>query len=86
MQVSDPVFHDGETVTGTVITSTNVAAVEIHLAGRSMRLPRADFGVFQMTYTVPHVPFWLRKTYTAQVVALSSSGAQAERDVTISVR
>lgn len=84
--VSDPVFHSGETVTGTVITSTNVAAVEIRLAGRSMRLPRSDFGVFQMSYTMPRVPFWLRKTYTAQVVALNSAGLQAERDITVSVR
>lgn len=86
MQVSDPVFHSGETVSGTVITSTNVAAVEVRLLGHSMRLPRTDFGVFSMSYTMPRVPFWLRKTYTAQVVAINAAGSQAERDLTISVR
>lgn len=84
--ISDPVFHSGETVSGTVITSTNVVAVELRLEGHSVRLPRANYGVFQMTYTMPHIPFFFRRTYTAQVVALTDTGLQAERDVTISVR
>jgi hypothetical protein len=86
VQVSDPVFHSGELVSGTVITSTNVAAVEIRLMGHAMRLPRTDFGVFQMSYTMPRVPFWMRKTYTAQVVAMNSAGVETERDLTVSVR
>lgn len=86
IQLSDPVFHGGETVTATVITSTNVAAVEIRLSGHTMRLPRADFGVFEMTYQVPHVPFWFRKTYTAQVVAMNSAGVEAAREVSVSLR
>lgn len=84
--MSDPVFHSGETVTGTVITSTNVAAVELHLAGRSVRMPRSDFGVWQVTYTVPSIPFWLRKNYTVAVIALNSAGVTAEKDVTVSLR
>lgn len=86
VHLSDPVFHGGETVSGTVITSTNVAAVEIRVAGQRIRLPRMDFGVWQLSYTVPHVPFWLRKTYTAQVVALNTAGAAAERDLQIPLR
>jgi hypothetical protein len=86
VELSDPVFHSGELVTGTVITSTNVAAVEIRLMGRTRRIPRTDFGVFQMSYTMPRVPFWLRKTYTAQVVAINVDGVEAERDVTVSIR
>lgn len=86
VQLSDPVFHSGELISGTVITSTNVAAVEIRVMGRSRRLPRTDFGVFQMSYTMPRVPFWMRKTYTAQVVAMNSAGIETERDITVSVR
>lgn len=86
VQVSDPVFHGGETITGTVITSTNVAAVEIHLAGRSMRMPRTDFGIWQTTFKMPHVPFFYRGRYTAQIVAMNTAGAQAEQDLTVSVR
>lgn len=86
IQLSDPVFHGGELVTGTIITSTNVAAVEIRLMGKHARIPRTDFGVFQMSYKMPRVPFWMRKTYTAQVVAMNSAGVEAERDITVSVR
>lgn len=86
VQLSDPVFHSGEHVTGTIITSTNVAAVEIRMMGRARRIPRTDFGVFEMSYTLPRIPFWMRKTYTAQVIAMNTAGVEAERDVTVSVR
>jgi hypothetical protein len=86
VQLSDPVFHSGETVTGTVITSTNVAAVEIHLAGRTARMPQSDAGVWQMTYRMPRVPFFMRGSYTAQILALNASGVTAEQDVTVAVR
>lgn len=86
VQLSDPVFHAGETISATVITSTNVAAVEIRLSGHAMRLPRTDFGIFQMSYQVPHVPFWMRKTYSAQVVAINSAGIEAAREVSVSLR
>lgn len=86
VQISDPVVHGGETVSGTVITSTNVAAVEIRMAGRTARMPRVDFGVWQMSYRVPHVPFFLRGNYTGQVVAINSAGIEASREVTISLR
>lgn len=86
VQLSDPVFHGGETVTGTVITSTNVSTVEIHLAGRSVRMPRADSGVWQMRYHMPRVPFFMRGTYTAQVVATNAAGTSAERSVSVAIQ
>lgn len=86
IQLSDPVFHSGELVSGTIVTSTNVAAVEIRMMGRSRRIPRTDIGIFQISYTMPRVPFWMRKTYTAQVVAMNSAGVETERDLTVSVR
>jgi hypothetical protein len=86
IQVSDPVFHSGETISGEVITSTNVAAVELRVAGQRMRLPRTDFGVFQVSYTMPRIPFWMRKNYTAQVVAMNSAGVETSQNVTIALR
>jgi hypothetical protein len=82
----DPVVHSGETVTGTVITSTNVAAVEIRIAGHTARIPRVDFGVWQASVTIPHVPFFMRHKYTGQIVAMNSAGVQTARDITISIR
>jgi hypothetical protein len=86
VQVSDPVFHSGETVSGTVVTSTNVAAVQIHLAGRVAQIPRADAGIWQMTYRMPRVPFFMWGKYTAQIVAVNAAGVSATRDMTVSVR
>lgn len=86
VQVSDPVFHSGELVSGTVITSTNVAAVEIRLGKQAIRMQRTDFGVWQLSYKMPHVPFFYRRTFTAQVVAMNTAGATAERDLQVSVR
>jgi hypothetical protein len=56
------------------------------MGGHTMRLPRTDFGIFQITYQVPHVPFWMRKTYTAQVVAMNTAGVEAAREVSVSLR
>jgi hypothetical protein len=82
----DSVVHSGETVTGTVITSTNVAAVEIRIAGHTARIPRVDFGVWQASVTIPHVPFFMRHRYTGQIVAMNSAGVETARDITISIR
>jgi hypothetical protein len=69
-----------------VITSTNVAAVEIRMGGHIARIPRADFGVWQASYRIPQVPFFMRHRYTAQVVAMNSAGIEAAREITISIR
>ncbi len=86
VQLSDPVFHSGEKVSGTIVTSTNVTSVEIHLAGHVAHVPRSEAGVWQWTYQLPRIPFFLWGRYTAGVVALNAWGASAERDVQISVR
>ncbi len=86
MELSDPVFHSGETVSGTVITSTNVAAVDIKVAGQQRQLPQSAPGIFSMRYTLPKIPFFLRGRYVAQVIAQNSAGQTAERDVTVSLR
>jgi len=86
VQISDPVFRSGQTVSGTVITSTNVAAVEIRVAGRAMRIPRADAGIWQMSYHVPRIPFFMRGNYTGQIVAINAAGLTVQQAMTFSVR
>jgi hypothetical protein len=86
VELSDPVFHSGERVSGTVITSTNVTAVEIRVLDEQRPLPQTAPGVFSMSYTLPKIPFFLRGTYVAHVIALNSAGAAAEKDVTVSLR
>lgn len=86
VQLSDPVFHSGETISGTVVTSTNVTEVDVQLAGHSGSIPQREPGIFTLTYTLPHIPFFLYGTYTAQVIAHSYAGLVAEHDVSVSVR
>jgi len=86
VQLSDPVFHSGEVITGTVITSTNVTSVELRVASRSYLIPRADFGRFELSYRMPQVPFFFRGTYQAQVIARNATGVSAERDISVAVR
>jgi hypothetical protein len=38
-----------------------------------------------MSYTLPKIPFFLRGTYVAHVIAQNSAGETAEKDVTISL-
>ncbi|HZZ64886.1 MAG TPA: hypothetical protein VFE17_05275 [Candidatus Baltobacteraceae bacterium] len=85
VQMSDYVLHSGELVSGTVVTSTNVTAVEIRVGPRSGQLPQTAPGMFSISYRMPNVPFFLRGQYTAQIVARTATGASAERDITVRV-
>lgn len=78
--------HAGDTVTGTVETSSNVASVEVRIASFSITMPKVDVGRFALSYTVPHVPFFLHGTYPMQVIARNARGASATQTVPISVR
>lgn len=84
--VNETVFHSGDTIYSTVITSTNVAAVELRVAGKAIRFPRVDFGVWQLAYTLPHIPRRMLHDYDGQIVAMNSAGVTAARPVTISLR
>lgn len=84
--VNEPVFHSGDTIYSTVITSTNVAAVELRVAGKAIRFPRVDFGVWQLAYTLPHIPRRMLHDYGGQIAAMNSAGVTTTRAVTISLR
>ena len=86
VQLSDPVFHSGEKVSGTIVTSTNVTIVQVQFAGRSASIPQVQPGLFELSYTLPNIPFFMYGTYTAQVIARSAAGLTAERDVAVSIR
>ena len=86
VQLSATTLHGGDTFRGTVVTSTNVASLEVRMAGQSINVPRTDYGMFALTYPVPHIPFFARGNYTAQIIARNAKGDQAERDVVISLR
>jgi hypothetical protein len=86
IQVSEPVFHSGDTVAATVITSTNVPAVELRVMGKIIRFQRLDFGIFQLAYKLPHIPRRYLRDYPAQIVAMNTANVLVARNITISLR
>jgi len=86
VSVNEPVFHSGDTVTATVITSTNVPAVELRVMGKIIRFTRLDFGVFQLKYKLPHIPRRYLKDYPAQIVAMNTMNVLVARNLTLSLR
>ena len=84
--LSKTTVHGGDTVAGEVVTSTNVASVEVRIAGFSMSVPRMSPGHFALSYTVPNVPFFLHKTYDMDVIARNSRGDAATTSLPITVR
>lgn len=86
VQLSDPVFHSDETVTGTIVTSTNVSSVLVQFAGRAAHIPQSAPGLFALSYKLPHIPFFMDGTYTAQVIARNALGLSVQRAITVSVR
>lgn len=80
------VVHAGDTVSGTVVTSSNVASVEARIATYSIDVPKVGEGRFALSYTVPNLPFFLRKTYDMEVIARNTAGVETTRSVPITIR
>lgn len=86
VHLNQNVIHSGDTISGTVTTSTNVASVEVRIASYSFGVPRTGFGQFALSYQAPHIPWFAHGNYTAQVIARNAQGAAAERDIPVSLR
>jgi hypothetical protein len=86
LHLDKTVVQSGEVVSGTVQTSSNVASVEARIASYSISVPKIATGRFALSYTVPKLPFFLKKTYDMVVIARNTAGAQAQRVVPITIR
>lgn len=86
MSLSTPVAHSGETVVGTVETSSNVASVEARIAGYSSSMEKVGVGKFRMVYTVPKLPFFLHRTWSIEVIARNSRGEAVRSSIPITIR
>ncbi len=81
------VVHSGETVTGEVIASSNVASVEVSVAGYSEAMQKVAPGHFTLSVVVPRLPFFLRNhTYTLVVSAHNSRGDTVSQSVPVTLR
>ena len=86
MSLSSPVVRSGQVVYGTVETSTNVASVEARVGGYSSTLRKVAAGKFAISYRVPFLPFFLKKTYHVQLIARNTRGDAATTTIPITIR
>lgn len=78
-------FAPGERIAGRVVTTTNVASVEIRVEGYGRVIPRTDFGRFEGSVAVPQLPSFLRRAFTLQILARNAGGIAAKATVPIRV-
>jgi hypothetical protein len=84
--LSETTFHPGDRVSGSVVTTSNVASVEARIGGYSMSLPKRGVGRFALTYTVAPLPWFVRGNFTMQVIARNPRGDMVTRAIPLTVR
>jgi hypothetical protein len=76
----------GELVSGSVITSSNVASVVATVRGIAAPVPKVGVGRFALSYRLPAViPFFFHGTYSLVVVARNVDGVSATRQVELTL-
>jgi hypothetical protein len=85
VSVSETTVHSGDTVSGTVLTTSNVASVEVRIASFGQGMEKAGVGRFQLTYPV-NVPFFVKGTFDMRVIARNTRGESTETRIPITVR
>lgn len=83
--VSETTIHHGDRVSGSVVTTSNVASVQARIGGYAMSLVKTGVGRFALTYTA-NLPWFVRGNFTMQVIAKNTRGDAVERAIPLSVR
>lgn len=86
IDVDKTTVTSGDRVSGTVLTTSNVASVEVRVAGYGVSLNKVGVGRFSLIYTLGNLPFFVRGTYAMQVIARNARGNATQRSVPITVR
>lgn len=76
----------GENISGTVLCSSNVASVELRVAGFSMTADKTDVGHFEWHFIVPKLPPFMSHTFALAIIARNTAGTPAQTSITIHVR
>jgi hypothetical protein len=86
VQLSATTLRGGDTVSGMVETSSNVASVEARIATYSISVPKVGVGRFALNYVVPNLPFFLHRNYDLLVIARNTRGDEIVRSIPIKVQ
>jgi hypothetical protein len=85
-KLSSPVVQGGDVVSGIVETSSNVASVEARVGGYGATMQKVGVGRFALTYRVPHLPFFLHRTFMVQIIARNTRGQAVSTAVPLTIR
>lgn len=83
MWISEDSFRSGDMVSGIVITSSNVASVEVRIGGYAANIPRLTYGEFSYKQRVPDLPGFLKRDYTLTVTARNAAGAAVSENIPV---
>jgi len=69
--------------TGRIVTSTNVASVEVRWPFFTFSAPRRAPGEFSFRFDVADLPVIYRRPYTVEIVARNTPGTTTQRNVVV---
>ena len=84
--ISANVVHPGDVLSGVVTASSNVASVEVRVAGYSYVMQKVAPGQFRLSATIPSVPKMFRRTYPLVAIARNTRGDATQRETQITIR
>lgn len=85
VSLSPAVARAGQTVSGTVITSSNVAGVAARIGGYSAEFTKMAAGQFRLSYQVPSLPREFRGTYAVDITARNTRGDKTSAQTSITI-
>lgn len=86
VEVSSTTVTSGDVISGTVLTSSNVASVEVRVATYGVSLRKTGVGRFAMSYKIGDIPFFVKGTYPMRVIARNSRGDAVEQTLDLTLR
>lgn len=86
MRFSGDQVRRGQTWSGTIVTTTNVASVEVRTNLFSIDVPRRTYGDFRFSLRVFDVPPIFIRAYRVRVIARNSAGTSVEEDLPFRIR
>ncbi len=81
MHFSSLDLRRGTTWSGSFVTSTNTASVEVRTNLFSIDVPRTSFGVFAFKLALFDWPPIFTRSYALRVIARNSAGLRSEQDL-----
>lgn len=84
--LSTTTVHPGDTISGTVTTTSNVASVEAKVASYVIPLAKTGIGHFALSYVVPNIPKPFRGTYALSIIAHNTQGQTTTESTSVTIK